>query len=80
MHYTDLTRSGNMIMYMEIIEIYLLFKRSCTINGLKPRVCVCVCVCVCVGGGGLPYICHNSDGRAEQTPFSASLGMINPLY
>ena len=38
-HYTDLTRSGNTIkqqpsgfMYIDIVEIYLLFNRSCTIN------------------------------------------------
>ena len=31
------------IMYMDIVEIYLLFNRSCTIKGLKPR-------------GGGPYI------------------------
>ena len=44
MHYTDLTWSGNTIkqqpswiMYMNIVDIYLRFDRSCTINGLKPR-------------------------------------------
>ena len=43
-HDTDLTRSWNTIktaalwiMYMGIVEIYLLFNRSCTIYGLKPR-------------------------------------------
>ena len=40
--YTDLTRSGEhditaaiLIMYMENVEIYLVFNRFCTINGLK---------------------------------------------
>ena len=65
MHYTDLTRSGNTIMYMEIIEIYLLFNRSCTINGLKPR----VCVCVCVGGGGYPIFDIIVMGVPNSPPF-----------
>ena len=48
-HHTDLTRSGNTIkkqpsgfMYKDVVEIYLLFNRSCTIKGLKPRVRMCV--------------------------------------
>ena len=43
-HYTDLTRSGNTIKQQPsglcrhiFVEIYLLYNRSCTINGLKPR-------------------------------------------
>ena len=36
-HYTDLTRSGNTIKQQPIgiVEIYLIFNRSCTINDLK---------------------------------------------
>ena len=60
MHYTDQHNktAAFWVMNMDILEVYILFNRSCTINGSKPRLW---------GGGMLAFVLLSCQPRVTVT-------------